>query len=278
VKTVAAIPNYNMRESIGVVLDSLLADEFDEVFVLDDASTDGSAEYLEAAYPAVTVVRGDRNLCDGGNRNRLLPFLSDEDLVLYVDADLTIESAGLARTVRRWFTRDNLGAVGGLLLDKNGKPIRWNYGWVMTPAGDARVQVYEDLEPFAPHGSPIHGAIRRTALKNRDTYNFEIKHEKPVSRRVEWVSEAVFAVRADVLRQVGGYDERFRYHAGQDLCLRIAAAGRQVFFEPDIAARHMDVDVRGERRSEDFREGKFLLYQKHWGMSRQVFDRLYPEE
>jgi hypothetical protein len=111
----------------------------------------------------VTVVRGDRNVGAAGNRNRLLPFLSGDELVLYADADL-----------------------------------------------------------------------------------------EPESRQVDWVSEGLFAVRADLFR----------------------ATGYEVRFEPGITACHLEIDVRGEPRQSDFREGQFLFYQKHWGMSRPVFDRL----
>jgi GT2 family glycosyltransferase len=83
-------------------------------------------------------------------------------------------------------------------------------------------------------------------------------------------------VRADLFRALGGFDERFRYHTGQDFCLRVAQAGRQVRFEPGITVRHLEIDVRGETRSRDFREGQWLFYEKHWGMNRAVFDRLYP--
>jgi GT2 family glycosyltransferase len=100
----------------------------------------------------------------------------------------------------------------------------------------------------------------------------------PASRQVDWVSEGLFAVRADIFQKIGGFDESFRYHSGQDLGLRVAEAGFEVRFEPGIAVRHLELDVRGDSRPVDHREGAFLFYAKHWGMSRQVFDRLVPQQ
>ena len=74
------------------------------------------------------------------------------------------------------------------------------------------------------------------------------------------------------LGKVGGYDERFRYPAGQDLSLRLRQAGSRVRFDPAIAACHLEIDVRGERREKDYLEGQYLFYNKHVGMSRRVFD------
>jgi GT2 family glycosyltransferase len=273
-KMIFAIPNYNMRESLGRLLTSLSAEQADHIYVLDDASADGSADYVSAAFPEVTVVRGDRNVGAAGNRNRLLPFLSGDELVLYADADLELRSTGLAQAVQDWFSNEKLGLAGSLILDRSGRPSLWNYGWTMDPVHDARGQVYEGLARMTPPGTEAHYLIRQLALKHRDSYNLEITYSEPESRQVDWVSEGLFAVRADLFRELGGYDENFRYHSGQDLCLRLAATGYEVRFEPGITACHLEIDVRGERRQSDFREGQFLFYQKHWGMSRPVFDRL----
>lgn len=275
-KCILAIPNYNMRPSLAKLLASLAAEQFDEIYVLDDASADGSADFVSDAFPAVKVVRGERNMCAAGNRNRLLPFLSGDELVLFIDADSELLSHELPQAVARWFENDKLGLAGSLILDQSGRPRTWNYGWAMNPVKDARNAVYEHLARTTWPNSPTHRMIRLLALGLHDTYNFEIACTDPVSRKVDWVSEGLFAIRADVFKKVGGFDDNFRYHSGQDLGLRVAAAGYEVRFEPGITVRHLELDVRGARRWEDHREGAFLFYAKHWGMSRQVFDRLFP--
>jgi GT2 family glycosyltransferase len=275
-KVILAIPNYNMRQALGELLTSLAAEQLDEIYVLDDASTDGSADYVSDAFPNVKMVRGEHNVCAAANRNRLLPFLSGNELVLYMDADSELLSREVAQAVNGWFENDKLGLAGSLILDKSGRPRSWNYGWAMNPVSDARTAVYEMLARTTWPGSPTHLMIRKLALELQDTYNFEIACSEPVSRKVDWVSEGLFAVRADIFQKIGGFDERFRYHSGQDLGLRVAATGYEVRFEPGIAVRHLELDVRGARRWKDHREGAFLFYSKHWGMSRQVFDRLFP--
>jgi GT2 family glycosyltransferase len=276
-RTIIAIPNYNMRDTLGPLLASLRAEDAERVYVLDDASGDGSADYVADAFPGVTVVRGAANAGAAANRNRVLGHLDGDEIILFADADLELASSGLARTSRDWFVgNEKLGLAGGLLVDRSGHPARWNYGWTMHPVREARGEVYEQAAEMLLPGSPAHRELRRLAVSNRDTLNLEISYARPASREVDWVAEGLFAIRADLFRGIGGFDERFRNHSGQDLCLRVRAEGFQVRFEPSIAARHLDIDVRGARRSGDHREGQFLFFHKHWGMSRAVYDHLLP--
>jgi GT2 family glycosyltransferase len=179
--------------------------------------------------------------------------------------------------VRGWLADDSLAMVGGLLVGREGHPSSWNYGWTMNPVRDAREQVIATLATIAEPGSALLEALRKIAAVKRTSFNLEIKHAAPVGRDVEWVSEALFAIRARRFGELGGYDERFRYHSGQDLCLRLRQAGRRVRFDPAIAACHLEIDVRGGRRGYDYREGQYLFYNKHVGMSRRVFEFLFGD-
>jgi GT2 family glycosyltransferase len=276
-KVIFAVPNYNMRDNLGPLLARLVKEQQDAIYLLDDASTDGSAEFVEAEFPDVTLVRGDRNRGAGANRNRLLPHLAGDELILFLDADLELRSTGLADAVTGWFANPRLGQAGSLILNPSGSPEIWNYGYFMDPRREARGEIYHLLMEHGGQEPGVRELVRRMAGAARDTLEFEIPlMPAPVSRRVDWVSEGLFAIRADLFLALGGFDEQFRYHTGQDLGMRIATLGREVRFEPGITVRHLEIDVRGPRRGHDFREGRRLFYRKHWNMNRDVFERLYP--
>jgi hypothetical protein len=142
---------------------------------------------------------------------------------------------GRARADRaRLLADDSLAMVGGLLVGREGHPSSWNYGWTMNPVRDAREQVIATLATIAEPGSALLEALRKIAAVKRTSFNLEIKHAAPVGRDVEWVSEALFAIRARRFGELGGYDERFR-------------------------------------------EGQYLFYNKHVGMSRRVFEFLFGD-
>ena len=62
------IPNWNGKDLLEKYLPSVVAacSPDDEIIVVDNASTDGSAEFVERSFPRVRVLRMDRNLGFGG--------------------------------------------------------------------------------------------------------------------------------------------------------------------------------------------------------------------
>lgn len=100
---------------------------------------------------------------------------------------------------------------------------------------------------------------------------------KPVRREVDWVAEGCFAIRRDDFERVGGYDEALRYHEGQDLAHRLRADGVDVIFEPRLVVLYLEIDVRHDARTDERRESTLRFYEKHWGMSRDVFHPLFQE-
>lgn len=97
------------------------------------------------------------------------------------------------------------------------------------------------------------------------------------SKEVGWVAEGCFAVRASLYRKLGGFAVNMRHHETHDFNARVQEAGFKTIFCPLNVARHLEHDSRAKRRSEDERQGRLYFYQKHWGMSEEVFKRLFDE-
>jgi GT2 family glycosyltransferase len=228
-RIIAAVPNWNMGSSLIPLLASLSAESLDGIYVLDDASEDGSPGQVEATFPDVVVVRGEHNAGAAANRNRILPFLTGKEIIIFLDADMELKTHSLREAVRGSFSIPYTGIVGGLILDADGDAMEWNYGFAM----------------------------------NEDNCNIALADAYSGRRQVDWVAEGLFSVRSDVFRKVDGCDTRFRYHEGQDLGLRVKQAGYDVVFDPRICARHLEIDVRGAARSREWTEGRRLLHAKH---------------
>jgi GT2 family glycosyltransferase len=88
-----AIPNFNGRQEIGDAIASVLQSTYRpaEILVIDDGSTDGSAEFIRQRFPDVRVIELGRN--SGGMLNQVrnralreaktrLVFLMDHDIIL----------------------------------------------------------------------------------------------------------------------------------------------------------------------------------------------------
>ena len=102
------IPVYNARQWVGAAIDSALAQTWPdtEVIVLDDGSTDGSLDVVQA-YAGRVRIHTQSNGGQNVSRNRLTEF-SRGDWLVYLDADdelsadavrLKLEAAGDADAV-----------------------------------------------------------------------------------------------------------------------------------------------------------------------------------
>jgi GT2 family glycosyltransferase len=267
-KITVAIPHYNSLDTLWKLLAQLREDSFDQIIVLDDDSNIKPTK-LEAEFPAVAFQYGSQNVGSGANRNRVLDMVN-EGVVWFVDADMEVVSIDNADRLRGIFEHEPNLMVGGLIHTKAGPEMEWNYGHEMHPVYDAR---FEELAKSLKAGDTT--AWARLQERGWDYAWLQAGMQQATKRAVDWVAEGSFALPIDLFRKVGGYDTAFRFHEGQDLARRIRMTGAKIQFTPDLIMRHLEVDVRGKKRTEEFRESQYLFFQKHWGMSRDVYEELY---
>jgi len=74
---IAAIPNYNMGDNLRRLLPQVLAQHYNAVFVLDDASTDHSVDVVSGFGGEVKLVRSPENRGAGANRNQIIDHVHD---------------------------------------------------------------------------------------------------------------------------------------------------------------------------------------------------------
>jgi GT2 family glycosyltransferase len=107
------IPNWNGRDLLERFVPSWLAaisgHPGSEVLVVDNGSTDGSADWLRANYPQVRVLALDRNLGFGGGSNAGFRAAKN-DIVVLLNSDMRVESDFLAPLLAG-FTDEKVFAV-----------------------------------------------------------------------------------------------------------------------------------------------------------------------
>ncbi len=266
------IPHYNAPEQLKTLLDTVTQLGCDSITVLDDASTDLHAvQNVANEFDSVRFVYGENNVGAGANRNRALEII-DNGLLWFLDVDTEVVSERPVEVIRANFSDGIKLMMGGIILTKLGVPMQWNYGHEMNPVDDARfVELARQVDEESTE-------VAWQQLKRRHMDYEWLKQQIPAGQReVDWVSEACFVVSHDDFERVGGYDTSFRYHEGQDLAHRLRDDGVKVKVDPRLVVKHLEIDVRGKQRDEERREGAFQFYQKHWGMSREVFDQLTKE-
>lgn len=268
---VAAIPNYNMADSLRELLPQVLAQSYDHVYVLDDASTDDTVDVVDSFGGDVTLVRSPHNRGAGATRNQIIAHVEDGAIIHFIDADMdlrTAETPTVAREVVGRYADKGVGLIGGLVSRTDGSQELDNYGAVFSLWGNftALLQLMIDRMRRKPR---LAGAIRKMlAPLVRQWPNILAP---PTAAPAYWVHEGNMLVPSGLFKSVGGYDPALREHEIQDLAIRLERMGVKRQFDPSIKVVHRDVDVRGKSRQRSVNKAAMYLLRKH-GLLRFVTD------
>ncbi|MFF1904358.1 glycosyltransferase [Kitasatospora sp. NPDC058218] len=169
------VPMYNDSRTVDLCLRSVLEQSYPavEVIVVDDASTDDSAE-LAAAH-AVTLVRAERNGGPGGSRNLGVRHAAGE-ILFFLDADLTMHPDAVARAVEIFTEHPEYGAVFGV-PDK--EPL-----FPEGAVGQYRILQYhywrKSAEGLVSGGFYALGAVRRSAFLEAGWFNGALRQTEEI--------------------------------------------------------------------------------------------------
>lgn len=218
------VVTWNNRAFLDRCLESLPTDS--EIIVVDNASTDGSAEFVAEKFPRVRLIRLDRNIGFGAAVNRAAAEATGTYLLLLnPDAEATPKALDRLRE----FLDEHItcGAAAGRLLSmtedwQKGSNVRRlpTYGTVT-----ADLLLFKYVWPSNPL------TLKADASDITDE----------TSQAVEQPTAACLMVRRRTFDQIGGMDERFfpAWFEDVDLCRRILEAGWTIFFVPKANFRHV---------------------------------------
>jgi GT2 family glycosyltransferase len=244
------IVSYNTRADLEACLTSVFAhapDGLGHVFVVDNASTDGSQTLVTEAFPAATLIALERNVGFAAANNVALRRAT-APLVLLLNSDTVVPKGALDVLMARL---DATGATvaGPRLVDADGRP-EVSFGRMLTPAGELLQQLRVRM---AASGGPF---ARRSILRRLAD-----------ERWVDWVTGACLIVRRQAAIDAGLLDERyFMYEEDVDFCAAIRAAGGRVLFTPRaeiVHRRGRSLEQAGPRRTSHYDRSHVLFYEKH---------------
>jgi GT2 family glycosyltransferase len=210
VRAVVVIPTWNARSLLSEALVSLEAQTVPvEIVVVDNASTDGTAEMLSTRFPRVTVVHNPGNIGFGRAVNRGAREAADADVIVLVNNDAVCAPDFVERLLEP-FTDRRIGMVAGVLLQGS-----------------------------APGLVDSAGIELDTTLRSWDMlWNRPVEELAQTAEPVGPCGGAA-AYRADAFVELGGFDERFfAYWEDVDLALRFRRAGWGCARAPGARALH----------------------------------------
>ena len=122
------IPTYNRKDKLERLIDSILqscypADKLD-IIVVDDASTDGTYEYIKNKYSKIKLIKNEKELLISGSRNRGVSEAKG-DLIFFIDDDNIINEYCIKKLVEVIINDEKAGMVGPVMYFAKDPAITW---------------------------------------------------------------------------------------------------------------------------------------------------------
>jgi N-acetylglucosaminyl-diphospho-decaprenol L-rhamnosyltransferase len=223
----AIVVNWNTMDLLEACLRSLSAyappNLSMEIIVVDNGSTDRTAEHVSRTWPSVRLIANAENVGFTRANNQAIRS-SHGDRLLLINADATLTPQCLQRMLAVFDENARVAAVGPRLRYGDGRWQRWTAG--RHPSLGAALNYYLFLERLFPDRARFAGLFLGKDVRE--------------GRVVDWVSSACMLLRRDATEAVGLLDERlFVYMDDVDLCSRLRAAGWLVWYCPEAEAVHL---------------------------------------
>jgi GT2 family glycosyltransferase len=250
-----AIVNYNTREHLRACLATVQSEARSETVVIDNASSDGSAEMVLAEYPWVTLHTNKTNHGYGAAANQAMASCTAE-YVLLLNSDTLLQAGALMALSGYLDLHPHAAIIGPRLVGPDGTLQASCYPF---PA---------PLNTFLENSTmaiSLGRLIRRYLPLLRNSYLRTWPHN--AARVVPWLKGAALAIRRPAFEAVGGFDETyFMYFEDADLCYRLTAAGWQIHFTPATTVVHVGGASTGQWRAEmavQLFASTIQFYQRH---------------
>jgi len=258
------IVNYNTRERLRDCLRALFASQAAghvAVRVVDNASSDGSADMLRAEFPQVELIANRENRGYAAANNLALRGC-DASYALLLNPDTLLPPDALAKAIQFFDAHPDAGVVGPKLVRPDGSldlACRRSF-----PTPEISFYRMVGLSFLFPQSRRF-GRYNMTYLDPDQT------------AQVDSVVGAFMMVRGEILKQVGLLDEQFFMYAEDlDWCKRIKEAVNprtghrwQVWYYPAISVLHVKraSSSHSARAQRAFNDTMLQFYRKHYAAS-----------
>lgn len=203
-----------------------------QVSVLDNASSDGSAEMVAERFPMVNLTRSEENLGFGKAMNALARA-SESAYVMLLNSDVIVHTDICTPLVAALDADPQAVVASPRLLSTDGTP-QFSANRLPTLRSELAVQL---------RGTRLGRAIARVFDSERIVGDDQ-QIALTLARSEPWTSESIWATcwvlrRADI-PDGAIFDERFPlYDEDLDFCLRAKQQGRTLIYVPSVELEHL---------------------------------------
>ncbi len=212
------IVNYNVKEFLQNLIHSIEKASLHltkEIIVVDNASDDGSIEFIREKFPQIKLIANKVNLGFGKANNLGLKEAKGK-FILLINPDTLIAEDTFDKMIEFFNRKPEAGLAGCKIINPDGTlqlACRRSFPGPWTSF--TKVTGLSSLFPK----SKFFAKYNLTYLDENQTYE------------VDAISGSFMMMRKEVYQKVGGFDEQFfMYGEDLDFCYRVQSAGFKVFY------------------------------------------------
>lgn len=234
--------SYEVTQTTILSLDNTSYKDYD-IILIDNHSTDGSLEKLEATFKEITFLKSNENLGFAGGNNLGIQYAIDKGYMytMLLNNDVEVEFNFLEPLVEKLDNNNHIGAVQPLIYFHHDRTIIWNAG--------------SEFNRWL-------GITISNGYNQRD----EGQKERYKEKKIDWITGCAFMVKTEILAQIGALNHQFFiYYEDVDLSFRIKEAGYQLSYVPTSVIYH--IAGMSHKSKEKTKEG-FISPKVHYLNSR----------
>lgn len=251
------ILNYNVKELLLNCLESIFNNKRKEdnwqVIVVDNASTDGSAEAVKEKYgKQVELVESKVNLGFAGGNNLGVKY-AKAPVILFLNPDTVVEGQAIQKTLEVLLSNPDLGAITCKVQLPDGRMDYSCHRGFPTPWNS--FSYFSGLAKMFPN-SPFFAGYTATYL------SLNTSHE------IDSATGAFLMVRKIAGEQIGWWDAGYFWN-GEDIefCFSLKEKGWKIFYYPDEKIIHFKGSSAKKAKAETISHGisaMRIFYKKHY--------------
>ena len=203
------ICNFNKIDYLKGCLETLYKSNFEnltyEVIVVDNASTDGSSEYVKENYPDIILLQNETNTGGSGGFDRGIRFAIEKEYkyVALLDNDILLEENTIINLVEYIRNNPHVGVVGSKICTMD------------------NTDILQEMGSFIDFENKFNINIPLKSHKDNDTL--------PEIVICDYVPACCLVTTSEVLTKVGSFNvEHFIYWDDMDWCTRVKRAGWEI--------------------------------------------------
>lgn len=218
-KVAIAILSWNGKDWLKKFLPNVIENSKEaDIYVIDNASSDNTLEFLKSNFPEVKIIRNRINKGFAGGYNEGLKKI-DADIFCLLNSDVEVTNNWIKPVIELFQRDENIAAIQPKILDYNKKEY-------FEFAGAAGGMIDNLGYPYC------RGRIFEKIEKDIEQYEEETS--------IFWATGACLFIRSKDFFEQNGFDEHFFAHQEEiDLCWRLINSGKKIFYTPKSTVYHV---------------------------------------